>query len=577
MLSAAEVALLASQGITQVHVHRKPVVGSAHSFTAWTSRCIQPSTRPQRLSKAVLLSTAHVSSCVCSATLLVVRCRVLSSGDELVECTDVGCPAGCVRDSNRPLLLSLLSSLGCAEVIDLGIVRDTEASLSSVFSPSRLRSLDCVVCTGGVSMGELDLLKGWLTSRGRILFGRVNMKPGKPTTFAVLDRNSEQLPDLPFFALPGNPVSAFATCHLFVLPALQHMSGVPAARLSPDSGHARCAVAVIGGVPRDSQRVDYHRCSVYFDSKRGGLVAISTGNQQSSRLMSAAHANAMLVLQPGEKRVQHGEVVDALLIERVRAISGAELSTLIAQSLHGQSQQQLQHNTAAHPHHHLHHQHCHSHHPQSAASQGSSVIGSVLSPVTISVAVVTVSDRVSSGHAQDGSGPAIEELLQQYSNQRQQSVVKRSRHLMNVLTLRCCELMCTRVLCLCVIRSQRAVRRLPSQRVGRRLCSHWPLVRAVVRAARLSLPASPVASSARTVHGRHWLWPARCYCRQPTSAHTATCAGPRPSHAAPRAGPLAPGTAHLLVATSSRHTTSHARHHTPRQQRCGGGEPHSAT
>ena len=374
---------------------------------------------------------ASVPACECVCWLpLSVSCRsVLSSGDELVECTAADCPAGCVRDSNRPLLLSLLSSAGCAEVVDLGIVRDDETSLSSVLSPSRLRSLDCVVCTGGVSMGELDLLKGWLASRGRLLFGRVNMKPGKPTTFAVLDRQNDgtALPDLPFFALPGNPVSAFASCHLFVLPALQRLRGVSSSQLQPDSGYARCSVAVMGGVARDPQRVDYHRCTVYFDSKRGGLVALSTGSQQSSRLMSAAHANAMLVLQPGDKPVQHGEIVDALLIDRVKVIAAAELSTLVARAAHGQQ-------TAAHHSHHSHHQHSHGHseqqhgsrhqqQPGSTVTAAASAVGAVSSPVSISVALVTVSDRVASGQAQDASGPAIDELLRQYSNQQPQSVI----------------------------------------------------------------------------------------------------------------------------------------------------------
>ena len=365
---------------------------------------------------------------LCCAVLC--GCSVLSSGDELVECSDVACPAGCVRDSNRPLLLSLLSTVGGADVVDLGIVRDDESSLSAVLSSSRLRSLDAVVCTGGVSMGELDLLKDWLGARGRLLFGRVNMKPGKPTTFAVLDRPADSgggaLPGLPFFALPGNPVSAFATCHLFVLPAMQSMRGVPASRLHPDSGYARCSVSVMGGVGRDSQRVDYHRCNVYFDSKRGGLVALSTGNQQSSRLMSATNANAMLVVQPGDTRVQHGETVEALLIDTVKAIDGKELSALVAQAAHGQAQQHAAHQSPLHSH--THHSHSHSHHGHghrhSASSHGAAGGGSVVSPVSITVALVTVSDRVSSGRAQDGSGPAIEELLQQYSQQQPQSATR---------------------------------------------------------------------------------------------------------------------------------------------------------
>ena len=211
------------------------------------------------------------------------------------------------------------------------------------------------------------------------------------------------------------------------------MRGVPVSRLYPDSGYARCSVAVIGGVARDAQRVDYQRCSVYFDAKRGSLVALSTGSQQSSRLMSAANANALLVLQPGDKHVQHGETVDALLIERVKAIDASELSSLVSQSMHGRQQQT---SSVMHDHHHHYrhhsHGHGHSHNCQPHSSdrpEAASVGDAVASPVTITVAVVTVSDRAASGHAQDSSGPAIEQLLHQYSIQRPQSETHHSpRH-----------------------------------------------------------------------------------------------------------------------------------------------------
>ena len=372
-------------------------------------------------------STArHVVCCAVSS--------VLSSGDELVDCSSAECPAGCVRDSNRPLLLSLLSRDGCADVRDLGIVRDSAVSLTSLLSPALLRSLDAVVCTGGVSMGDLDLLKDWLSARGRLLFGRVNMKPGKPTTFAVLHRQADDgstLSPLPFFALPGNPVSAFATCHLFVLPALQRMRGAPLSALQPDSGYPRCTVALVGGVQRDAHRVDYQRCTVYSDVERGRLVAVSTGAQQSSRLLSATAANALLVLQPGSESVAHGDTVEALLIDRVRPIEAAQLSAIAVQAAHARYEQQPS-GQQPHSHHHHHHrrheQQQHSHgnghsvRSESAAVAEASVSGAVsLSRVTIGVALVTVSDRVASGQSKDRSGPAIEQLLQHYSSRHQQS------------------------------------------------------------------------------------------------------------------------------------------------------------
>jgi len=78
--------------------------------------------------------------------------------------------------------------------------------------------VDILVTTGGVSMGERDLVKPYLENQGSVHFGRLNMKPGKPTTFATLGGKL-------VFALPGNPVSCFVTCHLFVIPAAKILSG----------------------------------------------------------------------------------------------------------------------------------------------------------------------------------------------------------------------------------------------------------------------------------------------------------------------------------------------------------------
>lgn len=86
------------------------------------------------------------------------------------------------------------------------------------------QQVQVLITSGGVSMGERDLLKTLLVSKfnATIHFGRVNMKPGKPLTFATCDYQGQKRW---IFALPGNPVSAFVTCRLFVLPALQRLSG----------------------------------------------------------------------------------------------------------------------------------------------------------------------------------------------------------------------------------------------------------------------------------------------------------------------------------------------------------------
>jgi len=177
-----------------------------------------------------------------------------------------------------------------------------------------LRKVDVVITTGGVSMGELDLLKPTIERSlgGTIHFGRVSMKPGKPTTFAsvpVKDNAGSRVTKL-VFALPGNPASAVVTYHLFVLPSLHQASGI-----SP-IGLPKVKAVLDKDIKMDPQRNEYHR--VMLVAKSDGLLhAISTGGQRSSRIGSFKGANGLLCL-PAEKGViEKGKMVDTLLMGRI--------------------------------------------------------------------------------------------------------------------------------------------------------------------------------------------------------------------------------------------------------------------
>ena len=124
-----------------------------------------------------------------------------------------------------------------------------------------LRDVDVMVTSGGVSMGELDLLKPTLERSlgGTIHFGRVSMKPGKPTTFATVPIKSTagDPVDKLVFSLPGNPASALVTSHLFVLPSLHYTSG----RGKP-YGLPKVKVVLEEDVQCDPKRPEYHRMSM---------------------------------------------------------------------------------------------------------------------------------------------------------------------------------------------------------------------------------------------------------------------------------------------------------------------------
>lgn len=170
-------------------------------------------------------------------------------------------------------------------------------------------------------MGELDLLKPTIERSlgGTIHFGRVNMKPGKPTTFATIPtKHSSSDPSTrtqkTIFSLPGNPASAVVTFHVFVLPSLHQQSGV-----SP-VGLPRVTVVLDEDVRRDRGRLEYHRAVVGV--KRDGLLyASSTGGQRSSRIGSFKGANALLCVGAGEGVLKKGEKVEALLMGKLGELS----------------------------------------------------------------------------------------------------------------------------------------------------------------------------------------------------------------------------------------------------------------
>jgi len=178
-----------------------------------------------------------------------------------------------------------------------------------------MRRVDIIVTSGGVSMGELDLLKPTIERSlgGTIHFGRVSMKPGKPTTFATVPfkDNTGSRKNRLIFALPGNPVSAVVTTNLFVIPALQSLAGYRS------TGYPEVKVTLGDDFTGDPKRPEYHRAVVTV-GKDGRLHAHSTGWQRSSRIISLKAANGLLCLPAGEdKTFSKGSEAKVLLIDAI--------------------------------------------------------------------------------------------------------------------------------------------------------------------------------------------------------------------------------------------------------------------
>jgi gephyrin len=238
------------------------------------------------------------------------KVAVLSTGDELVlhNVAFDNLPAGCIRDSNRPMLFAAIADSDPCwknECVDLGIARDMVGELEAKVVAG-LESADVLITSGGVSMGELDLMKPLLEKLGTVHFGRIEMKPGKPLTFATVKvRNNNVIKEKLVFALP---VSSLVCYHLFVLPALRKLAGYSQPLLP-------CLKVYLSQpFKQDPERPDYQRAIAKWDNDKKGFLVTSTGLQASCRLLSMQSANVLVVLPKGNGTLPAGTQVDALLI-----------------------------------------------------------------------------------------------------------------------------------------------------------------------------------------------------------------------------------------------------------------------
>ena len=144
------------------------------------------------------------------------KVAIFSTGDELID-LDKKISTGQVYDSNRYMLNALLKK-EYIEVIDFGIVSDNLAKLKDLLKKAS-KVADVILTSGGVSVGEADLVKTALDEVGQIDFWKLNIKPGKPLAFGKINSSY-------FFGLPGNPVAVFVCFHQIALPSIKYLSGI---------------------------------------------------------------------------------------------------------------------------------------------------------------------------------------------------------------------------------------------------------------------------------------------------------------------------------------------------------------
>jgi molybdenum cofactor synthesis domain-containing protein len=223
------------------------------------------------------------------------RVAVMATGDEVVDPADEPSP-GQIRNSNGHALMAAVRQAGGVP-LSMGIARDQEDDVLSKLRQG-FKLADVVITSGGVSVGKRDLVKPQLEKMGRIHFGRVAVKPGKPFTFATVDGKAA-------FGLPGFPVSSLVTFELFVRPALLKMQG------RSDLFRPTRQVILDHSVDHSPGRTEFQRA--ILEERQGGLYARTTGDQVSGRLLSLVGANALLRLPQGVESFQAGETVTAVV------------------------------------------------------------------------------------------------------------------------------------------------------------------------------------------------------------------------------------------------------------------------
>jgi len=230
---------------------------------------------------------------------------ILSTGDEIEDITKP-LSQGKIYNSNSYSLAALVKHYGAVPRM-LGIALDNEGSLMDKLEAGR--DADMVMTSGGVSLGDYDVVRKVLEKEGEIVFWRVREKPGKPLVFGLLKGRSKAggAKNIPFFGLAGNPVSSMVNFELFARPAIIKMMG----RKNLTKPTVRAVVEDI--IENTDGRRVFTR--VFVEKRGDGYFARLTGPQGSGILTSMALANGLAIVPEDEPGVKPGDVVDVMMLD----------------------------------------------------------------------------------------------------------------------------------------------------------------------------------------------------------------------------------------------------------------------
>lgn len=223
------------------------------------------------------------------------RVAIISTGDELLEVDEPLTP-GKIRNVNAYTLAGLVTIYGGVPLV-IPTARDTLADVRRCFDEALADRPHILVSSAGVSVGTFDVVRTVLAELGQVDFWRVNLRPGKPLAYG-------QVRGIPFFGLPGNPVSAMVTFDVFVRPVMLKLGQRP--------GDWHTIRASIGEDLQSDGRRSYLRVTLH--QQDGQYIARTTGTQSSGALSSMVLADGLLIVPEGIMEVAAGTQLEVRLL-----------------------------------------------------------------------------------------------------------------------------------------------------------------------------------------------------------------------------------------------------------------------
>jgi molybdopterin molybdotransferase len=226
------------------------------------------------------------------------RVAILGTGDEVVPPDQTPGPSQ-IRDANSYMVAAQVRRYGGVPMI-LGVAHDQEELVRRGMRSAVERGADFIITSGGVSVGDFDLVKQVMDTEGDMHFWSLNMKPGRPMAFGDIG-------GIPLLGLPGNPVAAMISTHLYARPALLKMQGFT------DWEQPAVRARLTQPIERKDGRRHYLR--VTLDETAEGYGATLTGDQGSGILNSLVQADGLAVVPEDARHIPAGSEVEVILLE----------------------------------------------------------------------------------------------------------------------------------------------------------------------------------------------------------------------------------------------------------------------